>query len=71
MADKTITYTLNLTITRNTLDCDPDFTVDEHLEAMASPEHKRRLEREVIQALRKLDGDCDCEVMDTETKEED
>ena len=66
----TITYTLSLTITRNTLGCDPSFTDAEHIEWMAGPVAKRELEREVLQALKKLDGDCDCEVMETETKEE-
>lgn len=68
---KTITYTLSLTITRSTLVCDPSFTEAEHLEAMAGPAQKRELEREVLRALKKLDGDCDCEVMETETKDED
>lgn len=27
---------------------------------------KRKLEGEVLRALKKLDGDCDCEVVDTE-----
>lgn len=67
---KTITYTLSVTITRNTIGCDPDFTEDEHLEAMTSLKQKRDLEREVLQALKKLDGDCDCEVMETEIKDE-
>ena len=68
---KTITYTISLTITRGTVGCDPSYTEDEHIEAMASPTQKRDLEREVLRALKKLDGDCDCEVMDTEIKEED
>ena len=60
-----ITYTISLTVTRSLVDCDPSFTMDEHCEAMESQEFRTRLEREVIQALRKIDGDCDCEVMET------
>lgn len=35
----------------------------EQKEWAVSADAKRELEREVLRALRKLDGDCDCEVL--------
>jgi hypothetical protein len=37
---------------------------------MTDAKTKRELEKEVLRALRKLDGDCDCEVMDTTIAED-
>lgn len=59
-----ITYTISITITRAVCACEEDAVVEAGW--MESAEAKWQLEREVLQALRKLDGDCDCEVMDTE-----
>ncbi len=66
-----VEYTLSVTIKRAINgDYDPDFTVEEHAQAMREPKANRELEREVLKALRKLDGDCDAEVMETRTFEE-
>ncbi len=64
-----ITYTLSLTVTRSVRSWQHDDTPQELAECadwMVSAEAKRELEKEVLQALRKIDGDCDIEVMDTE-----
>lgn len=61
-----ITYTLNLTITRPVRLYDNESTLQETAEWMESKPALRELEKEVLQALKKLDGDCDVEVMDTE-----
>ena len=70
---KTITYTINLTITRaiRVEDLDPSYPMADHIDAMTDQKAKTELEKEVIQALRKLDGDCDCEVMETAVSEDD
>lgn len=58
-----VVYTLTLTVTRPVLADDP---ADEAAAAewMLGAAAKRELEREVFRALRKLDGDCDAEVME-------
>lgn len=67
-----ITYTLNLVVTRPVYLHDTDVTardtadLRDTAEWMQSTEAKRELEKEVLHALRKIDGDCDVEVMDTE-----
>ncbi len=55
----TLTYVLTLSVTR---------VADNADEArwMQSGEAKREIEREVLRAMRKLDGDCDCEVLEVE-----
>lgn len=63
-AAQSITYTLNLTITRAVQLFDLEATLAETAEWMTSREARRELEREVLQALRKFDGDCDVEVME-------
>jgi len=73
MAD-VIRYTITLTIDRPVGGWTCDETPDEHAEAaewMAGREAKREIEREVLRALRVLDGDADCEVTDTERITED
>lgn len=67
-----ITYELRLTIVRAVKPWDFDTTVQfqETAAWMEGKEAKRELEREVLRALRVLDGDCDCEVMDTVKTEE-
>jgi hypothetical protein len=40
-------------------------------EGYTTPPEVRRLEREIIHHLRKMDGDADCEVMVTETLTDD
>jgi hypothetical protein len=65
--DMDIKYDLTVSITRpiRPEELDPSFALSEHVTEMASPRAYRELEREVIQALRKLDGDCDAEVIDS------
>lgn len=63
MASQIITYTVNVTVTRPIAYDNEDATAAEQLEWRCGSEAKRELEREVIQALRKLDGDCDVEVI--------
>lgn len=65
---KDIVYTLSLYVTRNVDAQTFDSTPEQTAEWMISAEAKRELEREVLQALRKLDGDCDIEVMSVEEK---
>ena len=65
-----ITYTLTLTVTRPIRPYNYDDTMQETADWMAGKEAKRELEKEVLQALRKLDGDCDVEVMEHAITEE-
>lgn len=69
MADQIITYTLTLTITRplwtEGTDDSPE-TQQAAADEMMGTKEKSRLELEVLRALKKLDGDCDCEVMECE-----
>jgi len=65
MADQTITYTISLTVKR-AIRTEEDCTA----EGMASREAQRDLEKEVLKCLRRLDGDCDCEVMETNVEDE-
>jgi hypothetical protein len=58
--DQSVTYTLSLTVTRPVWKSDEDAAV-----WMVGSLAKRELEREVLAALRRLDGDCDIEVMET------
>lgn len=63
-----ITYTVSVTMTRPVGGWTCDETPQEHADAadwMQSAEAKRELEKEILQALKKLDGDCDCEIMET------
>lgn len=57
-----IQYTLSLTVTRPVVP-DYDETEDVAIEWMESTMAQRALEREVLAALRRLDGDCDVEVV--------
>ncbi len=59
---QTVTYTLSLTVTRP-VRADNDKDTAAAAEWMVSAAAKRELEREVLKTLRKLDGDCDVEVM--------
>lgn len=61
-----ITYTLSLTVTRPVRANDYDDTTADVAEWMRGKDALRELEKEILQALRKIDGDCDCEVMETE-----
>lgn len=61
-----IVYTLNLTVTRPVYLHDTEGKLQDTAEWMLSTEAKRELEKEVLKTLRRLDGDCDVEVMDTE-----
>lgn len=68
----TITYTLSLTVTRAVGDgSEPLETLKDIALEMASAGEKRELEREVLLMLRRLDGDCDIEVMSHEITIED
>ena len=58
-----VTYTLNVTVTR-AVRPDSDVTVESAATWMKTAEAKRELEREIIRALRVIDGDCDAEVME-------
>ena len=57
-----ITYTLTVTVTRPVRN-DSDQTPESVAEWMQSPKAEREIEREILRALRVIDGDCDCEVM--------
>lgn len=63
-SEATVTYTVSVTVTRPVRLFNYDDTLQETADWMVSREAKRELEREILQALRKLDGDCDCEVME-------
>jgi len=65
---ETVRYTLSLTIDRPIRweDCDTDgYSMAEILDEFVGKKALREVEREVLQALKKLDGDCDCEVQET------
>lgn len=64
MSDLAMTYTLSLTVTRPIRLYDHEGTIEDVADWMAGRTAKRELEKEVLQALRKLDGDCDCEVLE-------
>lgn len=64
-----VDYTVSVTI-RRAVRPDHDVTTVDAAAWMIGAEAKRELEREVLRALRVLDGDCDCEVMDSEFKSE-
>lgn len=61
-----ITYTLSVTVTRPVRINDYEDPLQVCADWMVSAESKRELEKEVLRALRVLDGDCDVEVMETE-----
>lgn len=61
-----ITYTLTVTVTRPVRLGDIEDTLRETADWMVSAEARRAIEKEVLNALRKIDGDCDAEVMDAE-----
>lgn len=66
--ETTVTYTLTLTVTRPVGSWKGNDTAEELADCavwMQNAKAKRELEREVLRALRKLDGDCDCEVIET------
>lgn len=66
---ETVRYSITLTIDRpiRWADCDVEhYTPTEIIEEFTESKELRRVEKEVIQALKKLDGDCDCEVDMTE-----
>ena len=73
MADQIITYTLNLPIKRaiRREEWDAAYPEAEHLASYHDAKAFRELEREVIQCLRRLDGDCDVEVMEHAISDED
>ncbi len=62
--EQTITYELSVTVTRPVRTNYDDQTTQEIAEWMVSREGKREFEREVLQALRKIGGKCDVEVME-------
>ncbi len=62
--EQTITYTVSVTITRPVRLFNTDDTIEDTAAWMISREAERELEKEILKALRKLDGDCDCEVLE-------
>lgn len=71
MPAQIVEYTISLTVKRAIGGWTTDETAEDLANAaewMTGRDAKRELEREVLLALRKLDGDCDCEVMETVTK---
>jgi hypothetical protein len=68
--NQAMTYELKLTVTRAIYTEDEDAALVETAVWMAGREAKRELEREVLRALRTLDGDCDVEVMSTTIAED-
>lgn len=68
-----ISYTVSITVTRPVASWQGEDTATEIAESaewMVSAEAKRELEREMLRALRVIDGDCDAEVMETQTRGE-
>ena len=61
--ETTVEYTVTVTVTRP-VRYDREAPMAEQEAWSVSADAKRELEREVLHALRKLDGDCDCEVID-------
>ncbi len=59
-------YTLRLTVTRSAGDHVDLYERVQTDQWMTSARAKRELEREVLRALRVIEGDCDIEVMETE-----
>lgn len=70
MADMVVIYTLNLTVKRAVYVGDTEDTPEDVALGMTSFRAKRDLEKEVLLTLRRLDGDCDVEVMDADIEEE-
>jgi hypothetical protein len=62
--ERTITYTVSVTVTRPVRVGDADETLNDVATWMVSQKAKTELEREILRALKKLDGDCDCEVLE-------
>lgn len=65
-----ITYTLSLTATRPVRQNDYNDPLTVVADWMTSNEAKRELEKEILRALRVMDGDCDIEVMEVAVLEE-
>ncbi len=57
--DRKVRYTLTVYVDR-------PIDADENAEDYVSSGAKIALEKEFMHVLRRLDGDCDCEVMDAE-----
>lgn len=68
IAELEMTYELRLTVKRP-VERDHDATPAEAAAFMDGYKERRALERDVLIALRKIAGDCDCEVMKTTTEE--
>lgn len=71
--DTAVRYTVSVTVTRPVQydnNSDGECPLSEQAEWRLSADAKRELVREVMTVLRKLDGDCDCEVMDAVITEE-
>jgi len=60
--DTSVRYEISLVIKRP-VRYDNEAPMSEQEEWAVSGEAKRELEREVLRAMKRLDGDCDCEVM--------
>lgn len=64
--EQEVVYILSVTVTRPIRLYDTEDMLADTAAWMVSREAKRELEREVLRALRKLDGDCDVEVLDVQ-----
>ncbi len=65
-----VEYTLTLIVKRAVRPADFDTSVESCAAWMQGNSAQRELEREVLRAVRVLDGDCDCEVMSSVIQEE-
>jgi hypothetical protein len=70
MTKDTVEYTFTLYVTR-AIRPDYDETVAEAGAYVISKDAQREIEKEILQTLRRLDGDCDIECLTAELKEND
>lgn len=64
MNEQTISYTLTVTVLRPVRIYDTEDTLENVADWMMTSTASRELEKEVLHALRAVDGDCDVEVVD-------
>lgn len=63
-----VVYTLTVTVSRPIRVYDSSDTVEEVIDWMTSSKAERELEKEVLRALRNVDGDSDAEVTDAQVE---
>lgn len=70
--DNIVVYTLTLTIQRpiRREEWDSAYPESEHLDSYVNAAARRELEKDVLRTLRRLEGDCDVEVMEAVIREE-